>query len=102
MVRWFDILSLRSRLAITLDNPFVGSNLFQGHWTAWTKFLGTDTYFGTKAELGTIRERCGGIPIDTGGIDMSLETTGILFVLSNDGLAMTTAKLVDMSHGLVQ
>ena len=83
-------------MSVALNEPFVSGYLFQCHGTAWTELLGRDANFCTKPKLGSVGERCGGVLIDAGSIDMCLELTGGLFILGDDRLAMSAAVSVDM------
>ena len=93
---------LAIKTVASLNEPFIGTYLFQSHGTTRAEFLGGDTNLGTETELGTVGKRGGRIPIDTGGIDMGLEGAGCLFVHRNDGLTMAAAVFVDMGDGLFE
>ena len=80
-------------LPLAIDEPLVGGELLESHRATGTKFLGGDAYLGTKTELGTIGERGGSIPIDTGGIDTCLELAGTSFVIGNDAFTVSAAIL---------
>ena len=93
---------LWSCLSFAFDEPFVGSDLLEGHGAARAQLLRRYANLGTKAELGSVGERRGGVPVDAGGIDMLLEAAGGRFVLGDDGLAVARAVAVDVGQGLVE
>ena len=66
------------------------------------EFLGTDTYLGPKAKLGTIGERGGSIGIDTGCIYQAEEAVSAGLIFSNDALAMLGTVETDMLKSLIQ
>ena len=47
-------IALLPHLSVALDDPLVGSKLFQPHRTAGMELLGTDAYLGTQTKLSPI------------------------------------------------
>ena len=66
------------------------------------KLLRTDADFRPESKLKSIRKSGGGIYIYGGRVDFIQETHGMLIVLRNNGLRMSSIIFVDMGNGLIQ
>ena len=87
-IKFGGIGNLISRLAVAVDEPFVGGHLFEGHGAARAELLGGDAYLCAQTELRSVCEAGGGIDIDTSGIDHRLEATSRLLVFGDDAFAV--------------
>lgn len=79
---------LRPGLTGAVDEVFVGGEFGKGHRAAGVEFLGGDADFGPETELGTVREGCGDIGIDTGSIHFFPEQVYGLRVFADYALAV--------------
>ena len=78
-------------LTFAFNQPFVRCDFLQGHRAAGAKFLCGDANLGAQAKLCAVGEAGWSVPVDAGSIDVSLELTGGLFVLRNDGFAKASS-----------
>jgi hypothetical protein len=82
-------------------DPFIGGEFFEAHGTAGADFVGADADFGAHAELATVGEAGGGIPIDGGGIDFGEELAGGDSVAGDDAVGVSGAVVIDVFDGLL-
>ena len=69
-------------LAIAIDEIFHAGHLLQPHRPAGMELLGADTDFRPKTKLEAIGEAGGSIDINASSVHPSLETTGMVIILS--------------------
>ena len=65
------------------------------------ELLHGDAYLGAKAELTAVRKPGGGVDVDTGGIDLLLETARVRQVFRHDRFAVMCAVAVNVSDRFV-
>ena len=88
-------------LSIPFDDPFIGRDFFECHRASGVKLLRGDADFCAKSELSSVGKTCGGIPIDTSGINFVEEALGCLRVFRHDTLAVATAVAGNVLKGFV-
>ena len=96
------VVALRSHLSFALDEPFVGGDLLESHWSAGAELLGADAYLCSQTELGTVGEAGRCVPIDAGGVDHLQEGVGGIGILGDDTLAMTATVTGDVADGCIE
>ena len=89
------------RRIIALDDPLVGRQLFQRHWTARVQFLCADRDFRAHTHCAAIGETRAGIPVDCGRIHCVEEALGMIRRLGQDAVGVLGAMARDMRDRLV-
>ena len=100
----FSLFTLRSSLpclSLTSNQPLVGGNLFECHWSAGSKFLGTDANLCAQSELCAIGKAGRSVYINAGCIYQCLELLLGCFVVGNDALAVSASVGSDMVERLI-
>ena len=64
--------------------------------SAWNRYDAADL-----EKLGSVCEGSRCVPIDTGGIHLLLEDSGVCFIISDNCLTMSRTILVNVFHGFL-
>ncbi len=93
---------LGAGLAGAGDLVFVGAEFFEAHGAAGVDLVGGDADFRAEAELVSVGEAGGGVPVNGGGVAVGEEVAGDGFVAGADGVGVVGAVSLDVLEGLVE
>ena len=88
-------------MSVAVHQILVGGQGEETHRATGVELLGGDADLCAKSEVPSVGEAGGGVDVDGGGVDLTLEAAGGGHVLGDNGLAVTRGVAGDVGDGLV-